>query len=81
LWCWGEGDKFQLGDGAASDRSAPVRVDADKKWAHVAAGQGHSCGIDTDGAAWCWGEGIAGQLGQGARVRGHVPVKVGGATP
>jgi alpha-tubulin suppressor-like RCC1 family protein len=32
-------------------------------FALIATGEGHACGIDTEGAAWCWGANNAGQLG------------------
>ncbi|MFA7478660.1 MAG: hypothetical protein WC184_12360 [Acidimicrobiia bacterium] len=33
------------------------------KWASIAAGTLHSCGLDTNGGVWCWGRNQQGQLG------------------
>ena len=43
----------------------------------VAAGQWHTCGLTTDGAAYCWGQG-AGQLGNGSTTDSPVPLAVSG---
>ncbi len=44
----------------------------------VVAGEGHSCGLTTDGDGYCWGSNWAGQLGSGGILdRSLVPVLVG----
>jgi alpha-tubulin suppressor-like RCC1 family protein len=47
---------------------------------HLAAGDNHTCGIDTTGSAWCWGADSAGQLGDGDDdgVDEYAPVAVVG---
>src|SRR5437867_5457223 len=44
----------------------------------VAAGQWHTCGLTTDGAAYCWGRGASGQLGNGSTTDSPNPVAVSG---
>ena len=43
----------------------------------VAAGQWHTCGLTTDGAAYCWGQN-GGQLGNGSTTDSPVPLAVSG---
>lgn len=45
----------QLGDGTASSRSKPAQVSFNFKWAKMAAGASHTCGIVAgELSAWCW---------------------------
>jgi alpha-tubulin suppressor-like RCC1 family protein len=44
----------------------------------IAAGDGHTCAIDTAGQAWCWGLGQDGELGNGTFTDSPRPVPVGG---
>ena len=56
LWCWGENDNGQLGDGTSKSKSSPVQVGAlGTLVAEVAAGGNHTCARKTDGTLWCWG--------------------------
>jgi len=65
-WCWGYGVFGQLGDGYERNASEPVTVLGDKVFASLAAGTGHTCGVEAStGAAWCWGWNGQGQLGVG----------------
>ena len=47
-------------------------------WTAIAAGQWHTCGLTTDGAAYCWGRGASGQLGNGSTTDSPNPVAVSG---
>lgn len=42
----------------------------------ITAGVGHSCGVDTLGAARCWGANAGGQLGNGTAAGDSMPVTV-----
>ena len=56
LWCWGNNDHGQLGDGTSKSKSSPVQVGAlGTLVAEVAAGGNHTCARKTDGTLWCWG--------------------------
>jgi len=49
-------------------------------WSSVAAGDGFTVAIRTDGSLWSWGSNYAGQLGQGDNRQRSVPTQVGSAS-
>lgn len=68
VWCWGAGDRGQLGNGDV----APVLAPGDGKvvalgldTTAIAAGYAHTCAIHAFGAVRCWGANSYGQLGRG----------------
>ncbi len=64
LWAWGSNDRGRLGLGSSiSNANMPTQVGSDTDWAAIAAGGGHSLGLQTDGTRWAWGFDGAGQLG------------------
>jgi alpha-tubulin suppressor-like RCC1 family protein len=72
LWCWGDGQRGQLGDGASGPgglRLKATRVHLGKgpltDVVGVASGGSHTCAWRADGSAWCWGDASAGQIGDG----------------
>jgi alpha-tubulin suppressor-like RCC1 family protein len=81
LWAWGENWQGELGIGTSAGfgdyRSAPVQVGTDTHWASVAAGEGHTVAVKTDGTLWAWGHNWSGQLGDGTRTDRLAPVQVG----
>ena len=78
VFCWGNNQYGQVGDGTHADRDAPVPVAGTVKFAEITAGGGHTCGISTNGAAYCWGSNGSGQLGDGTRTDRGTPVPVAG---
>jgi len=85
LWCWGFNVEGQLGLGdgyPGANHPAPVQVAAGTHWRSVDTGQGHTCGIQTDGSLWCWGRNTTGHLGlgTGAPIQVRTPTRVGTAT-
>lgn len=75
--CWGSGAAGALGIGDTPDlRSVPTPVAGDRSWDRLAAGGGHTCGIDERGDLWCWGRNAVGQLGDGSREDRTVPTSV-----
>lgn len=83
LRCWGMNTEGQLGldDGfpGAGDQNLPVAVSGGGQWRAVSAGQGHTCGIRTDGSLWCWGRNGPPVLGLPAGSPGQIrqPTRVG----
>lgn len=80
-WCWGKNDYGQLGTGSTSPSYAttPQRVAGTQAFRAVYAGQYHTCGLTTDGAAYCWGHNYFGQLGSSVTSNAEAtPVAVSG---
>ena len=80
-YCWGANFYGQLGDGDTASSSVPVAVDtsgvlAGKTLTQIATGSGHTCALDSTGAAYCWGYNYTGQLGDGDTASTTVPVAV-----
>jgi alpha-tubulin suppressor-like RCC1 family protein len=75
LWCWGDNDYGQVGDGTNTNKNTPVRV-MSSGVAHVALGDDHTCAIKTDGSLWCWGYNGYGQLGDGTNADKTTPVQI-----
>jgi alpha-tubulin suppressor-like RCC1 family protein len=64
LWCWGENDSGQLGDGTFINRAFPHMKITDNVL-QISANQYHTCAIRSDNSLWCWGSNLYGQLGLG----------------
>jgi alpha-tubulin suppressor-like RCC1 family protein len=83
IWCWGDNQYGQLGDGSYFSRTHPVTVATTLRFAQVALGKEHACAVaagDAAGELWCWGRNWRGQLGQGTTSPDEpVPVPVGDA--
>jgi len=79
LWCWGRGDRGQLGTGATSDAATPtpIALPGGLAAAAVSAGEAHTCAVDRDGQVWCWGANDRAQLGFTGPDAG-IPVAVAG---
>ena len=68
VFCWGEGDRARLGDGAAGREASwrPVPVAGlPANATAIAAGRDHTCVLLDSGAVHCWGANDHGQLGTG----------------
>ena len=80
--CWGANDHGQLGRGTTSPfETAPDTVLGGLKWKDLAAGDRHTCGVTTGGAAYCWGANGSGQLGDSTQVERTQPTALfGGGT-
>ncbi len=82
VWCWGANQEGQLGldeGGLGSNQPSPVALAPGTRWRDVAPGDGHTCGIHTDGTLWCWGRNTGHQLGLGEGSPGQTraPTRVG----
>ncbi len=66
-YCWGTGSSGQIGNGDTIQQNYPVRLTSPTgvSLTSIAAGNVHSCAVDTNGKAYCWGNGSYGNLGVG----------------
>lgn len=77
LWCWGQNDSGQLGDGTNIESAVPKQVGSlGSSVAAVVASGAHTCALKNDGTVWCWGANDQGQLGDGTADSHNVPVQV-----
>ena len=81
--CWGGGGSGELGNGATTDRSAPVTVHTSASNANalgsvrsIEVGTAHTCALLVNGTIKCWGAGVIGQLGDGMSADRSTPVTV-----
>ena len=67
LFCWGQNNYGQIGDGTKNTRVEPVYISSEieKAWEDISLGAFHSCGISGK-EIYCWGSNKYGQLGNGA---------------
>jgi len=68
LWCWGDNNWGQLGNGTRVRKTTPYPVITPAGALSISVGRGYSCAIKTDGSLWCWGNNSSGQLGNGESV-------------
>jgi len=66
IWAWGRNQYGQLGNGATTNSSVPVKVTAAAKFTAVETGDAHTLALDTGGNLWTWGYNYNGQLGIGS---------------
>jgi len=64
LWCWGNNEYGQLGNGSYENKNSPVQI-MPSGVSSVSAGGHHTCAVKTDGSLWCWGDNSYGQIGNG----------------
>ncbi len=83
--CWGDNASGQLGRGGTATPGDPIpaQISGSRRFARIAAGDGHTCAIGLlDGSGWCWGSNANGQLGTtlgGGAVRSTFQVAVSGS--
>jgi alpha-tubulin suppressor-like RCC1 family protein len=65
IYCWGNNDDGELGDGTTTQRLKPVPVADGRHFRQVRAGFHHTCGLTLDKRAYCWGRNTSGELGTG----------------
>ncbi len=87
VWCVGDGDRGQLGNGANNHSSTPVQVrDATGPITDATAigsGRLFACAVRTGGTVWCWGSNGYGEIGDNTYTDRNVAVQVQttGGTP
>lgn len=79
VFCWGENNYGQLGNGTSESSPTPVEVTGLSGATALGAGSTHRCAV-ADGKAYCWGYNGEGQLGNGNTADSPKPVKVAGLT-
>jgi alpha-tubulin suppressor-like RCC1 family protein len=76
LFCWGFGNRGQLGANSISTRSLPIQeYTAASDWLQVSAGGEHTCAVKTDGRLYCWGSNSHGELGNNSTQDSSVPIQ------
>lgn len=88
VWCWGENNHGQLGDGTKTVSRVPVQVKGVggigvlTDISDIGIGFSFSCGIvDSDRSLVCWGQNEKGQLGRGTTSAEELePLQVSGLT-
>ena len=64
-YCWGSGERRELGNSPPASSFTPVAVGASIPFRHLSAGFSHTCALSTAGDAYCWGWGVFGAVGHG----------------
>jgi alpha-tubulin suppressor-like RCC1 family protein len=81
VYCWGENDRGQLGDGTTTDSSVPVPVSGlSSGVAALGSGHKHTCAVLISGGVKCWGHNNHGQLGDGSTSDSALATDVTGLT-
>lgn len=83
-WCWGWNAEGQVGANlAAFSVPSPTAVSAGAtRFASLALGESHSCGLTSDGRTWCWGGNARGESGRdttGGDLKSLAPALVANA--
>jgi alpha-tubulin suppressor-like RCC1 family protein len=76
VWCWGQNDLGQLGDGTRSPRGEPRTVVGLEDAIELDAAGGSNCARRASGTVVCWGGNALGQLGDGTTTERLVPTEV-----
>jgi alpha-tubulin suppressor-like RCC1 family protein len=63
VWCWGNDEAAQLGDGGGQSSARPVQVALPGRSITVVAGKRSTCARLEDRRWYCWGENRSGQIG------------------
>jgi len=72
VWCWGMGNKGQLGINNTLNKKTPAQVlgvggsGVLDNVVQISANRNHTCAIKTDSTVWCWGSNNDGELGIGS---------------
>jgi alpha-tubulin suppressor-like RCC1 family protein len=92
LFCWGNNDTGEVGDGTTTDRNTPTEVGTATDWTAITVGgtgvesfddhthEGHTCGIRSGGALYCWGYNGSGQVGDGTMTTRLTPTQISPTT-
>lgn len=81
FYCWGAGNKGQLGNSAWTGSTEPVRIAQSLSLTKIVAGDSHTCAIaaySDNYRLYCWGDNGEGQLGVGGFSSKWSPTAVSG---
>jgi hypothetical protein len=79
LFCWGDGDFGQLGDGQKQPSAVPVEVAGGATdWVDVSAGASHVCALKSDATLHCWGENAGHEVSPSNTAEVVTPTQVPG---
>ena len=76
VWCWGQNDAGQLGDGALRDSWRPSQVRGLVDAVEIQASTNTTCARSRSGEVSCWGSNYSGQVGQTPSSCSPVPKNV-----
>ncbi len=78
VYCWGNNDKGQLGDGTTTPSAVAKKVLLPRRMSLVASSSTHTCAVGARDAPdlYCWGGNEMGQLGDGTTTPSLVPKRV-----
>jgi len=79
LYCWGNNDNGQVGNGGDDFQTVPDSIGSSSEWTAVSAGAAHTCGI-RNRKLYCWGSDSDGQLGNGSGGSKDEPQQIGSAS-
>ena len=81
-FCWGGNALGALGTGDLATHATPTAVLTDARFAALALGENHGCGLEaTTGGVLCWGAGASGQLGLGDTALHLSPQRLASLAP
>jgi len=76
VWCWGENNSGQVGDGSQDRRLEPVAVMNLPHVFSLDAGNAHNCAIGSDQTVYCWGSNATAQIGDNTQTDRLLPTEV-----
>jgi len=81
LFCWGENNYGQVGNGSSYHNKTPqaVKNSTASVWQKISYGLEHVCGI-AEGKLFCWGRNNYSQLGDGSQTNRDRPAEIGDNT-
>jgi len=81
VYCWGNNDNGQIGDGTTNQRESPVTVLqlpgglTASNVVSLGGGSNRGCAVITDGRTFCWGYNSSGQIGDGTTINRTAPTE------